>query len=306
MKKVLLLNHSQTQCGVHQFGKRVYDLASQSRVVNYIYKELETKEEYYQILSEVNPDYIIYNWYPITMSWLTEETITSNTSTKHYFIFHDGFVRQNFDKYLFFGSEGKDINFPAKKTAILPRPLFKYSGEYRKNDIITIGSFGFGGWQKGFTNLVQLVNLAFDRATINIQMPFAYFGDREGVETRRIAEACHKLNTNPNVQLNIDHTFLSDDDTLKFLASNDLNAFLYASQNQGLSSVIDYALSVKRPIAITNDSMFKHIYKSEMSVYNFSLQEIINNGIEPLNEYYNKWKPINFSKEMDKLFDDYK
>lgn len=304
MKKVLFLNHSQTHCGVYQFGKRVYTLASKSRVVEYIYKELETKGEYLQFLSEIQPDYIIYNWYPITMHWLTEDIIVNNKNTKHYFIFHDGNVRRNYDKYLFFGAEGKDLNFPKEKTVILPRPLFTYDGEYPKNEVITIGSFGFGGWQKGFPNLVSRVNEEFEKAVINIQMPFAYFGDRSGAEAVKIAEACYNKNTNPNIQLNIDHTFLEDDAVLSFLAGNDINVFLYAAQNQGLSSVIDYALSVKRPIAITNDMMFKHIYKPEIDIDNFGLQEIIDMKTTYLKEYYKIWNPDKFHLEMDKLFDE--
>lgn len=300
--KVLFLNHTQPVCGVYQFGKRIYELGKKSDTVQYVYKELESSEEYHNYLSQEKPDVVLYNWYPITMGWLSEEMVTRNKEVKHFFLFHDGHIRQNFDKYIFSGSEGKDINIPKEKTVIIPRPLFEYNGDYPENETITIGSFGFGGWQKGFTTLVDRVNLEFDRAVINIQMPFAYFGDRYGTETRKIADECRRLNTNPNIQLNIDHTFLSNEDTLKFLAGNDLNVFLYQSSNQGLSSVIDYALSVKRPIAITNDSMFKHIYSPQLDIDKFSLLELKYKGIQYVQEFYDKWNPINFSKEMDKIY----
>lgn len=299
--KVLFVNHSQKQCGVYQFGKRVYELSKQSDKTEYHYIEVDSKESFTSQLSLVNPDVVLYNWYPVTMPWLSEEWVEKNKQIKHFFIFHDGNVRQNFDKYLFSGSWGKDLNFPIEKTVVLPRPLFKYDGDYPSNDILTVGSFGFGGWQKGFTTLVELVN-KFDKAVINIQMPFAYFGDREGVETRKIAEACRALNTNPNVTLNIDHSFLSDEDTLKFLAGNDINVFLYSSSNQGLSSVIDYALSVKRPIIINDDSMFKHIIKREICINYNSIENILELGTKPLEEFYERWNPDNFSKEMDKIY----
>lgn len=300
--KVLFLNHTQPVCGVYQFGKRVYELAKNSKHVDYVYRELESSEEYARYLSEEKPDIVLYNWYPVTMGWLSEDMVVRNRDVKHFFLFHDGHVRQNFDKYIFSGAEGKDVNLPKEKTVILPRPLFEYNENYPNNDVITIGSFGFGGWQKGFTDLVDLVNSNFDKAIINIQMPFAYFGDRYGVETKKIAQECRKRNTNSDISLNIDHTFLSNDDTLKFLAKNDINVFLYQSSNQGLSSVIDYALSVKRPIAISNDSMFKHIYKPEIDVNNFSILEIKNKGIFDIEEFYSKWNPSKFSEAMDNIY----
>lgn len=299
--RVVFVNHKQQQCGVYQFGKRIYELARNSEKVQYTYIEVENIQDFETWVGQIQPDCILYNWYPVTMPWLGENWVQNHKHFKHYFIFHDGNVRQNYDLYLFSGAEGKDVSF--RKSVILPRPLFSYSGDYPLNKVMTVGSFGFGGWQKGFTRLIETVNKEFEEAVINIQMPFAFFGDRLGRETRKVADACRELNTNPKVTLNIDHTFLSNDDTLRFLAKNDINAFLYKSSNQGLSSVIDYALSVRRPIAITNDSMFKHVYKPQLDIDNFSLLELKDTGTTHLEEYYDKWNPDKFSEEMDKIYD---
>jgi hypothetical protein len=303
---ILFVNHTQKQCGVYQFGKRVYELSSTSKITDYYYLETETESEFMSKLEEVKPNVVIYNWYPVTMSWLSESFIEKRKDIKHLFIFHDGHMRLSFDKYIFSGSIGKNITLPDEKIFVLPRPLFVYEGEYATNNIVTIGSFGFGGWQKGFPELVKKVNDEFERAIININMSFAYFGDQFGVETRKIADACRKFNTNPGIELNIDHSFLSNDDILKFLASNDLNVFLYYSTNQGLSSVVDYALSVKRPIAISNDSMFKHLFKEEICSDYHSLKSILDAGIKPLQEFYDRWNPEDFSTRMDELLHEYK
>jgi hypothetical protein len=303
MTNVLFLNHLQQSCGVYQFGKRIYNLASKGSKVNYTYRELDSKQEYDRLLREVIPEFIIYNWYPATMPWLTENMVTTNKNVKHYFIFHDGHVRLDFDKYLFSGAIGKDINFPPEKVVILPRPLLEYDGAYPKNELPTIGSFGFGGWHKGFHDISRHVARSYPDAIINILMTYAYFGDVDGVETRKIAEYCHTLNTYPNIKINISHKFRSDNEVLKFLAGNDLNIFLYVSSCQGLSSVTDYALSVKRPIAIRNDPMFKHIYKDDIALEMKSVKEILENGVTPLQEYYDRWNPNNFALEMDKIYD---
>jgi hypothetical protein len=271
--------------------------------ISYTYIEVETKSEF-DVWANQHYDVILYNWYPVTMPWLSEEYVNNRKDCKHYFLFHDGNMRQNFDKYIFSGSEGKDIHIEEAKKVIISRPLFTYNGEYKINSYPTIGSFGFGGWQKGFTELVSKVNNEFDHANINIQMPFAFFGDRLGKETRKIADKCRELNTKPGINLEIDHKFLSNERTLEFLAGNDINVFMYHAANQGLSSVIDYALSVKRPIAITNDTMFKHVYKEGIDAEKHSLSDIINKGTKPLQEFYDKWNPERFYEDVERILNE--
>jgi hypothetical protein len=248
-------------------------------------------------------DIIVYNWYPVTMPWLPEKFVEDRWGMQHYFLFHDGHMRTIYDKYLFSGAIGKDISIPPDKYYILPRPLFKYQGSYPDNQIPTIGSFGFGAWQKGFHDLVTRVNDEFDAAVINIHMPNAFFGDERGKETRKIADKCRELNRKSGIKLNITHNFKSDNETLEFLAGNDINIFMYSAANQGLSSATDYALSVRRPIGITNNSMFKHIYKDEISIEKHSIRELIDDETKHLEEFYVRWNPEKFFEEMDKAYE---
>jgi hypothetical protein len=92
--------------------------------------------------------------------------------------------------------------------------------------------------------------------------------------------------------------FISDEDLLDFLAGNDLNIFFYQKYSgyNGISSSIDYALSVKRPIAICRSNMFSHIWNATPSICieDVSLNEIINVGIRPLEQYYNSWSHDKF------------
>ncbi|KKN18903.1 hypothetical protein LCGC14_0951230 [marine sediment metagenome] len=306
MTKVLLVNHKEKSCGVYQFGRRVYNLASKSTRVSYTYLETNTRDEFINARDSLKPEFIIYNWYPCTMTWVSDPLINNYKDAKHYFIWHDGTVRQYYDGYLFFGQGEKDAHarrIYLEKAFVLPRPLLDYNNIYEKNEVLTIGSFGFGGWQKGFNDLTILVNKIFNEAILNIHMPFAFFGDEKGIETTKIANVCRELNINPGIELNITHDLLTESELLDFLARNDLNAFLYGAISEGLSSVIDYALSVQRPVAVTNTMMFRHLQPNDdILVEHNSLMEILNKGTKPLEKYYQEWSTDNFVKALDNLF----
>lgn len=307
MTRVLLVNHSQENCGVKQFGKRFANLASRSKTVEVNYFETDSLPEFRAKVGEVNPTDIIYNWYPCTMPWLGEDQITKYPQYKHWFIFHDGNVRKNYDGYLFSGAGEKDswaLRIDLNRAHILPRPLFDYKNNYPSNEVVTVGSFGLGGWQKGFPDLVTLVGKSFDRAVLNMQIAPAYFGDPSGTDAKKIAALCHELNVYPNLELNISHVFLSDAEMLDFLAKNDINAFLYRANSEGLSSVTDFALSVDRPIAVVEGMMFRHLDTTLIDTGSNTLQEILDRGIAPLAEHKKKWSTDNFVKEFNLIFED--
>ncbi len=305
MTRVLILNHTKKQCGVYQFGKRVYDLASISNKIDYVYRDVGSKSDYINCIKRLAPNYVIYNWHWDRMPWLQKNDIESNKSIRHYFIFHDGSIAPAYDKYLFFGDydPGNKL-IPSDKSVLLPRPLFEYIGDYPKNDIITIGSFGFGFLHKRFPELVKLVCSEFDIAHIRFHMTRPYFGDTPGNYLNDIIKDCQKNVTKPGIKLSISTDFLDDNSLLEFLAGNDINVFYYNSSevNPGISSVPDYALSVKRPIAIEYNDMFRHIKTDEIALGSNSIQNILNLGTTPLNKYYENWSVEKFSEEFDRLF----
>jgi hypothetical protein len=301
--RVLLLNHTHVQCGVYQFGKRVYELAARSKKVDYFYKDLNSHAEYVKVLDEVKPHYVIYNWHWDRMPWLRDKDIITNKAMKHYFIYHDGSMMEVYDKYLFFGEYDPQKKDAVNNRILLPRPLFPYEGKYPVNTVPTIGSFGFAFTHKRFPELVTLVNNQFSEAVINIHMTLPFFGDSAGGKIADIVKACHKNNFRKEVTLNVTQHFMDDQQLLSFLAKNDINVFNYADQhNPGLSSVPDYALSVKRPIAITSNMMFRHIASEGIMLEKNSIKEILNKGIGPVEQYHDKWSINNFTSSMEQLF----
>jgi hypothetical protein len=107
-----------------------------------------------------------------------------------------------------------------------------------------------------------------------------------------------------NIKLEITTDFLDDDGLLNFLASSTINVFLYDHMpERGLSSVIDYALSVKKPLAISKSHMFRHILAASPSICyeDRTLSEIISSDSDPLQQFRDKWSPSNFIKRYETI-----
>ncbi len=299
MNTVLIVNHKAKNCGVYQFGKRVYSLVENSNNVNYIYREFSTMKDFTNTRNKINPDFVVFNYHYWTMQWLLKDFISNE---KHYFIFHDDHFYNKYDKYLFFGARDLKNYTDDNKSAILPRPIFESSIPTVVNTVPTIGSFGFGFMNKGFHKIVEKVNKEFDKAIINLHIPVAEFSDPKGIQNRDVVNLCRKLNTKPEIKLNITNDFKSDEEILEFLSGNDINVFMYGENGDGISSVLDFALSVNRPIALSNCLMFRHIYSDCISTEKNSLSTIIKDGNMYLDQFRTKWSVENFRKEMDNLF----
>ena len=173
-------------------------------------------------------------------------------------------------------------------------------------EIPTIGSFGFGTAGKGFERLITKVQEEFDRAVIRLNIPFASFGDAGGEKARAIGEKCRALITKPGITLDLKHDFMGVDQLLDFLAQNSLNAFLYEYQNgRGISSVVDHALAVKRPLALTRSSMFRHVNgtRPPITVEDARLSDILARGFAPLARYAEEWTPENLRWDYERIVD---
>lgn len=297
--KVLIVNHDKKECGTFQYAKRIWEIVTSEDVV---YSECKNREDYLAAIKYTNPNYVIYNWHKDRIEWLLESDITSDR--QHYFLFHDGSIFTKYDKYIFCGEfPNYPTTIPDDKRILLPRPVLKYDGTYPVNDVPTIGSFGFATDHKRFPELVALVNKTFTKAHIRLHITSPYFGVTEGYNLPKIAKRCYANNINPDVTLSITSNFVDDQALLKFLAGNDINVFYYEyMQNPGISSAIDYALSVRRPFAVTRNDLFRHVAKEETLLEENTIQDIIDRGLVPFEEFYEKWNPELFREKFNEMF----
>jgi len=170
-----------------------------------------------------------------------------------------------------------------------------------------IGSFGFGTPNKGFEKIVQMVQREYDEAIVRFNIPSADFcGDKDGVIVRGIAENCKAQVVKPRIRLIVTHEFMDNKAMLDFLAKNTINIFLYEDKNnRGLSSAIDNAMAVQRPVAVSDAVMFRHLFDVEPSVCvtKNNLRTIIQNGFAPLQKHYDEWDAENLLWEYERILD---
>lgn len=301
MRKVIFANHKEMQCGVHEYGLNVYNNIKHSKKFEVIYAEATTGAEFIEHL-ERHPDLyaIIYNFYPSTMSWLDKKVIKERSKhVKQFILVHETEVPEC-DGYIHLDPTYEEHDNHFKSV----RPLMKYKGIYPKNDVLTVGSFGFGFGNKGFPEVVSKVNEEFDEARIRLLIPFAQFGDSDGKSAKSIATICRNIPLKPNVTLEISHDFLDTEGVLSFLASNDINAYFYhLSYGRGISSALDYSLSVKRPIAITRSYQFKHLEEYPIHIEDKSIKDILEQGIEPLKPIYKLWSRESLIENYEKILE---
>jgi len=307
---ILIVSHKEKQCGIYQYGVNIAEALQKSSRYSFLYTECSSYEELHQTVVKTTPAAIIYNYYPETMPWL-KSSVTRQYTVSNLGIMHevtqeeaDKATQELFDYRLCPDPTLVENNPFVSRTQRLIPPYLNI-----KNipDIATIGSFGFGFNDKGFERLLNVVQQEFEQAKISLHLPFNDIVDKQG-RTHALATAkrCRNIISKPGIQLVINHKFLSKQQLLDWLASNTINAFFYDThKNRGISSVIEHALAVQRPIAITRCGMFRHMFSSSPSVCieDSSLGSIIKNGIVPLVPFYNEWSEANFILNYECILD---
>ncbi len=304
--RILFINNTEERCGVYQLGHRTYLALEELGEHDYDYVEIKSVEEFRDAVSKSNPDILLFNFHPIIMPWVSKSLLDEfrylkPTAYVHEFLQHA--PKEYFSFYFYSDTSAEERYKDMSHVTIVGRLLEEYAGEYPINKIPTIGSFGFGLPNKRFDYLIKMVNDQYDKAIINLHIPPATYGDtKDFAILNSVIQSCYAANTNPDIKLNITTDFWTVKRSLEFLAGNDINVFVYSdAPYRGISSSLDLALSVKRPIAVSNTYMFNHVTSRvpTANVDKYSLKEIIDIGTEPLEPLYNLWTRENYVRQFE-------
>lgn len=315
LKKILFVTHPQKNCGIHEYGVTLFNALIKSQSFSYFYAECSSMSDLITQIETHEPVAIIYNYSLSTLPWLTQKIVHKSYQplNRHIRIPQVGIMhevtQEKADKAT---NKIFDYHIAPDPTLLLKNPIvFKtgrvvpeYQNRFELPAAPVIGSFGFATPNKGFDLIVNAVEKEFDEATIRLNIPSADFADKDGANARQLITACEKLITKPGISLVATHEFLDQNGILDFLAQNTLNIFLYQDkENRGLSSTIDYALAVGRPIAVSDSLMFRHLHHLNPSIVypQTSLKHIINNGTGYNEKLKREWSIENLTWEYDRI-----
>jgi hypothetical protein len=275
MKRILFVNHVGEKCGVYQHGVRFFESIKKIPDYSVDYLDCSNLKDLENTISAVQPHIIIYNYHTITLPFVDKNFVNQIKGSIHICLAHelpqadiDKIDGTFFDYYLFQNPAFVESNSRVFK---LNRLLPQYKKNYPEPEIVTVGSYGFDSGVKGYGDLIRLVENEFDQATIRLNIAPHSTYDPYGTRSQQIDENLKRIPKKPGIRLEISHEFFSNDRLLDFLAQNSINVFLYdpfelEAMRGGISSAIDQAISVKKPIAITNNLLFRHLFHINPSI----------------------------------------
>ncbi len=349
LQRVLFVSHKEKRCGVHEYGISIAEALKKSKKYLFIYDECSNRRDFWGTVGRVAPSAIIYNYYPSTLPWLKKKVL-KEVDVPNLGIMHEVTQRaaDSANTRLF------NYHIAPDPTLVLNNPIvFKtgrlipaYINRFTPPKVTTIGSLGFASVGKGFERLVIAVQEEFDEAVIRLHIPS---GDFVPTDAKQVARRCQELIVKDGVKLVVTHEFMERNQLLDFLAQNTLNAFFYEKlEGRGISSTIETALAVRRPIAVTGSSMFRHVLSNRPShaapticiepngkramswkqqsrlrsrrrgyLQNSrkkfplkwllkpetSLKQIVDNGIAPLERFFNEWSEQNLILDYERILD---
>jgi hypothetical protein len=304
MKSVLIVSHNQEQCGVYQYGYNTAKLLEVSNKYNFHLVKTRGLKDLVSAVDTHKPVAIIYNYHVSTLGWLNDTTYKQFPGIKQLVIHHEPHQPVPPGYHAIISQDPSAPEGPGKFSAF--RPLYAFSAPPPRNPVPVIGSFGFGMAGKGFDRLVGLVCDEFEEAQVKINIPFAFFGDAHGRHATDWAKRAYAALTNSRVQLLVTHHWWNTDQLLNFLSSNDLNAFLYDDMGRGVSSVLDFAISARRPLAITRSTMFQHVWSEfpHLTIESSPLNYIMQRGIGPVAKLYEMWQQPRFVANYERIIDE--
>ena len=301
--KIVFITHSFRQCGVYQYGRSIFDDVSGIDGIQLSYRECSSKEDILRAVSSEIPDIVFYNFHYGTIPFSLDAMVQIKKDYPK--IVHLGFAHEMIDSEMDLFDFAVCSDPTLKETDRLfktGRVIPRYDNKFNLPLIPTFGSFGFCCPHKGYERLIDLVQEQFDEAVIRINLAFQTPSDTAGDGARQRAESCRRRISKPNVRLEITYDFFANQtELMDFLAKNSLNAFLYEDEirlkrkiedtPKGISSVIDFAMAVRRPVAISSSNMFRHLLEISPSIVvgKIGLRQIMENGLAPLSKLYEEW-----------------
>ncbi len=247
---------------------------------------------------------IIFNWHPATLPWVSR-VIERFPAVKHVGLIHEiAPDAPNVGAEIFPYRMVCDPGFPVDGRTVFRsvRHIPRRARRAARNQVLTVGSFGFAVGGKMFATIAHAVGAEFPGGTsVRLRIPCAHYGDDAGTLARAAADAARAVSIG-NVKVDVSHDFLEEDALIDWLAGNDLNVFFYEPNGgRGISSVLDYAIAAQRPIAINDSNMFRHVRDLLGCYPERSLGDSILHSVDVVADLYETWSPKRLTQDYAEM-----
>ena len=322
----LFVNTRRANCSIYSSGLMIYDsLISEDYLLDYVEINDINLDKLHQgvIESSVHDlsskyDFYVFNYHNATMRDI--ENVVSRrfinlkskticivlemTKNNPYALMRPhGFTDlMVIDPTMNYKDDGID---PSPRVHAFPRPLFKFRKINRIEtipEIPIIGSFGFATIDKGFDLIVKAVANEFEKAHIRINLsPSTYADPAMGDQFKDQIENSCKQHIKEGIKLEFTRHFFNDDKLIDWCAENTLNCFFYTRNIPGLAAASDQAIISGAPLAVSENTTFRHIHQYIKPYPQASLKELMltsQNGIADMQREWSSKKFVEKFKEV--------
>jgi hypothetical protein len=317
VKKVLFVTQTlgyKAACGIGLIGKLLGESLVKSKKCDFEVLYTDSEKELEDKIVATSPVVIIYNYHPHTTPWMRNRGLRNRFSKIVHIMLHHDINQRTIDSYRprkNFGFEylvTADTTLKSNKHVFLVNRLIPpYRPKpYVDRGIPIIGFQGFGLRHKGIHKIAEKVQEEFDEAVIRLHIPFSFYVDPEGKEARNRVAEVRNIIKKPGIKIEASHELLSTDKVVEFLGENTINCYFNDFHpSPGLASSPDYALSARRPIAVTKSQQLRNFLGLTPSVCieDNSLKDIISFGLKPLENLHNLYTEESVLRDYEAMID---
>lgn len=305
---IAFISNAALQCGVAQFGNDIVEALqdfSKHQIRSY---KLASKDDFDSAYDDISAaDIILYNYHPLTIGFIKKNSIKL-TNRPSIGLLHEFNYLTAYSELadLFNYRIVSDPSFFSRMPGLwsVPRIISQTPVSKYKNNIFTIGTFGFATSNKNFDDIVKFAASNFANVRLRLHIPNSYYCDRDGKLADEVLLKCR--NISGHVDIEFSNEFLSKEDLILYLSKNDLNVFLYDNDSgRGISSVSDFALASESPFALSSSGMFRHmrVFAPELFLDTSPLEYILENGQQICRRLKALWSPENAARQYDDIFE---
>ena len=297
MMNGIFYNSPRSQCSIYESGLMIYEALKQSSQYFLAYTENRALK--------FNSDFAIFNYHPYVNNWMSHGILNQYQGRTFAVVLevgHHGDLLPNtakvFQKYMVIDPTIKDTD----TIFGFPRPIERYTPAPFKAPVVTVGSFGFATPGKRWIEVLELTNAEFDKALIRINIPFATYVPDCQREILKVVAELTSFHLKPGIELEITHNYMDKHQLIEWCAQNTINFFPYYRDLAGLAAVTDQAISARRPILVTNNPAFRHMFEYIKPLSSeTNLVETINKSLSGVIRMYEDWSPEAFYQKFESI-----